>query len=106
VGVVAVTTIAPVAPVGLQLAPARPDPFRGTTALTFDVARRERVIVTVHDVAGRRVATLANRTFAAGRHTLSWNGVDETGTVTPAGVYFVRAATDEASVGRRITRIR
>jgi hypothetical protein len=75
---------------GLELSPAAPNPFNPRTCIAFTLPAAERVRVTVHDAAGRRVATLVNGERAAGRHELVWNGENERGATLPAGVYIIR----------------
>jgi hypothetical protein len=67
-----------------------PNPFRGGTAMSFNLPAPERATLSVYNVAGRKVATVADREFGAGRHDVTWNGVDSTGRPVPAGIYFYR----------------
>jgi hypothetical protein len=46
------------------------------------------ISVEVFDVQGRRVRTLLNGEFAAGRYTIHWDGRMDTGSRAPSGVYF------------------
>ncbi len=46
--------------------------------------------VTLHDVAGRRVRTIARGLYAAGYEHASWDGRDEAGERVASGVYFLR----------------
>ena len=46
--------------------------------------------VSLFDVNGRRVRTLAEGMFAAGPHETAWDTRDAGGQPVPAGVYFVR----------------
>jgi flagellar hook assembly protein FlgD len=48
------------------------------------------VNLSVFDLAGREVATLADGHFAAGEHVLSWNGHDKAGNLLPSGAYMYR----------------
>jgi hypothetical protein len=75
-----------------------PNPSRGAATVGFSLPRADRVHVGIVDVQGRAVATLADRSFGAGRHELRWNGTRD-GAPAPAGLYFVvvRAA------GERVT---
>jgi hypothetical protein len=50
-------------------------------------------------VRGRRIAVLGRGPWAAGPHTIAWNGRDDGDRPVPPGVYF---ATLEAA-GRRTT---
>ena len=47
----------------------------------------------MYDVTGRLVKVLANREFAAGEHTIFWDGSDEDGRLVPRGVYFYQLRT-------------
>jgi hypothetical protein len=62
----------------------------GQATVDFGLAKADRVEVKVFDVSGRLVRTLADRQFAAGRHTLTWDGVDNDGRSVPRGVYFTQ----------------
>jgi len=67
-----------------------PNPFAGTTTIRFDLPRSEHVRLEIFDLAGRRVARLANSSFPAGSHAVDWNRLsDRRGAVQP-GVYLYR----------------
>lgn len=74
----------------LALAPSAPNPFRGRTRIEFTLPVAGPASVTVVDVAGRVVATLAEGTLAAGRHTLTWDARSDAGIAAAPGAYFVR----------------
>ena len=59
--------------------------------------------VGIYDVAGRLVSRLADGPHEQGSHPLRWDTRSETGTLVPAGMYFVRAEIEgDASVKRLI----
>lgn len=62
-----------------------PNPFNPTTVITYDIARRSHVSLTVYDVLGRKVETLVNSVKLPGSYQASFNG-----TGLPSGVYFCR----------------
>jgi len=101
---------APVAapsPAELTLSPPQPNPARGATQLRLDVpAGAGPAAVTVYDLRGRRVATLAEGVRPPGRHALTWDGRDAGGRRVAAGTYFVRAETATASRTRKVTLLR
>jgi len=70
-----------------------PNPFRGETDIAFALAARGHVSLEVFDASGRMVATLADREFEPGAHSLRWSGRDARGGAAPAGVYFYRLKT-------------
>jgi hypothetical protein len=84
----------------LLLSAPQPSPFREGTRLTLLVDRERHAQVGVYDVTGRLVASLADRTFAAGAHELRWDGTADHGGAKVAGVYFVTMLSE----GHRETR--
>jgi len=87
----------------LQLSVA-PNPFRSVTRLAFRLPRASGIRLAIHDLRGRQVALLADGTaFAAGAHTLPWDGHVSGGGALAAGVYFARLITP--ADGSRTIRI-
>lgn len=72
-----------------DLAPVRPNPTRGTVHVDYALPRSASVCVWVADLAGRRLATLAEGDQAPGRYTVTWSTRDAREPIA-AGVYFVR----------------
>jgi len=83
-----------------------PNPFRPCTSVEFSIGRAGPVALSVYDVAGRRVAQLADRRMAAGSHRVVWDGRSEEGVEVAAGVYFLRLRTDEGTRTRTVQRLR
>jgi flagellar hook assembly protein FlgD len=73
----------------------------GPALVRLGVAHAGRVQVSIYDVAGRRVRTLADRVFPAGEHTLQWDGTDDAGAKAARGVYFIRTSV-QSGAGRII----
>jgi hypothetical protein len=73
--------------------PASPNPFRETTSFAFTLPEAGRVCLSMHDAAGRHVATLVDETLPAGSHRTAWDGLARTGLRVAAGVYFARLET-------------
>ncbi len=82
------------------LEPCVPNPFNPSTAIRFVLPERLDVNLTVFDVSGRVVRTLAEETFPAGRHERVWDGRDNAGARVGSGVYICRleAGSRRASV--------
>ncbi|MBZ0269003.1 DUF2961 domain-containing protein, partial [bacterium] len=57
---------------GLALFPPSPNPTDGDAVIRFAMPRTGNARVTIHDVAGRRVATLREGPCAAGAHEITW----------------------------------
>jgi hypothetical protein len=67
----------------------QPNPVTTSAQIAFFLDQREHATVSIYDVRGRRIATIADRPFNAGTQIVHWNARSgDRG--TPAGVYFVR----------------
>ncbi len=94
-------------PVQLRLAPARPNPFRGTTEIRFDLPAPSRASLDVFDVTGRRITELlAEGLLEAGAHRRTWDGRDASGRPVSSGVYFVRLRAGDRVESTRVLRVR
>jgi hypothetical protein len=83
-----------------------PNPARSSVTFRFSLAGRFPARLVVFDVQGRRVATLLDRTLEAGRHEVSWDGVDPGGNHAKSGIYFVRFETRGERFTRRFVLVR
>lgn len=84
----------------------RPNPFNPTTTLRFTLPRAERATLVVYDIAGRRVATLADGVFGPGEFDATWNGTDASGRDVASGIYFARLAAGEFTAVRKMVLLR
>ena len=83
-----------------------PNPFQSRTAIQFTLPELTDVSLAVHDVLGRRVATLTDGPLAAGVHTVYWDGRSEAGVPLASGVYFYRLEAGSSVQVRRMTLVR
>lgn len=79
-----------------------PAPARGGVEMRISLSAPQEVRVSVFDVRGRLMRTLAEDEYPSGEHTLSWDGFDASGRRVPGGIYFVRAATPAETAVRKI----
>ncbi len=87
------------------LAPAGPNPFVDATAIRFSLARPGTARLEVFDPAGRHVALLASGPMSPGPHQAVWNGRDDAGRRTSAGVYLVRLQSGGQVRTTRVDRL-
>lgn len=82
-----------------------PNPTASAAHIDYQVARQERVRLSVVDAAGREVALLCDQTLAPGRYAALW---DRTGGRGPqaAGVYFLRWQSPSQQMQRRVIVLR
>lgn len=67
-----------------------PDPFNPTSRVTFTLPAGAVVDLSVFDLSGRLVKTLATGAYKAGAHHVVWNAEDGRGGKVSAGVYVYR----------------
>ena len=77
-------------PTRLELQPNYPNPFNSTTTIACRLPVGSEVTVSVHNLAGQQVATLARGWRLAGAHTVHWDGRDASGRELAGGVYLYR----------------
>lgn len=82
-----------------RLAPAAPNPLRGSTEVRFSLSREESVTLTVFDLGGRLVQRLASGEQAAGEHLIRWHPH------VADGLYFLVLETPEGTQTRRVAVI-
>jgi hypothetical protein len=86
---------------------AAPNPASGPVDVTFALPRDGAVDLRVTSVDGREVARLAEGTWSAGLHRVTWSARDRRGRSAPAGVYFVHlVVAGKAVETHRVVRIR
>jgi flagellar hook assembly protein FlgD len=67
---------------------ARPNPFTVETFTTFTLPSTGAFNLTVYDIKGRRVKTLAAGSRQAGTYSATWDGSNSRGNRVSSGVYF------------------
>jgi hypothetical protein len=84
----------------------QPNPFNPRTTVEFTLTRPGYVSVGVHDLAGRRLAVLAEGDHAAGTHRVRWDGRDARGRSLPSGTYLVKATTGDEASAEKVTLVK
>ena len=89
-------------PQEFALAAAYPNPFNAAVQIPFAVwSANTPVALTVHDVLGRTIRTLAAGPVAAGRHVFHWDGRNAAGEPVGNGAYLVQLrAGSQRAVGK------
>ncbi|MEN8007636.1 MAG: FG-GAP-like repeat-containing protein [Candidatus Krumholzibacteriota bacterium] len=78
-----------------------PNPFNPLVHARFTLARGAEVTAGVYDLAGRRVAILADGWHGAGDHDLQWDGRHQ-GRPAGGGVYLLRISTPENTLIHKV----
>ena len=83
-----------------------PNPCNPRTTISWSVARPQHLEIVVFDLAGRRLATLADRFFAAGPAAVDWDGCDQQGHALASGVYLVSLFGESMQTSARVCLLR
>jgi hypothetical protein len=79
-----------------------PNPSTGSCRVAFQSAAVGPVSVQVFDASGRLVRDLLSGDYPAGEYAPIWDGRDDAGQESPAGVYLAKVTT---SIGPRATKL-
>jgi len=79
----------------------RPNPFNPSTLIAFELPRGGYARLDVYDAAGRKVATLVDRTLGAGPHEVTWRPRR-----LPSGVYVARLQAGGETALQRMTLLK
>jgi hypothetical protein len=83
-----------------------PAPTGTPSTVSYSLPTAGSARVTVHDVAGKVVATLADGVLAAGTHRTRWDGRAANGRTAAPGIYFVRVEAGGVERMGKIVRLR
>ena len=85
-----------------SFAPGSPNPFVAATRLSYELPATGPVRVAVYDLRGHLVRELVAGNQAAGPQNVSWDGRDDNGARSAAGVYYARVTHGGQVLSRTI----
>jgi trehalose utilization protein len=86
----------------VRMAAVLPNPGTNRVQVSYTLPAPSQVRLSVYDLAGQLVRTLAVGVQPAGEQTVTWNRLDDVGRKVAAGVYFVRLEADESVQTRKL----
>jgi hypothetical protein len=78
-----------------------PNPFTSSTTLCFSLLKTEKVQLTVYDINGKLIQTLASKVYPAGEHKIDFSGA-----ALSQGIYYCHLQTGEAVTTKKILLIK
>ncbi|MBK7771731.1 MAG: hypothetical protein IPI48_14750 [bacterium] len=93
-------------PAAMALAQNHPNPFNPSTTIAFSLVRDGRVELKVFDARGALVRTLLDGAAVAGEQRVVWDGRDNSGRQSAAGVYLYRLRADGRELQRKMTLVK
>lgn len=91
---------------GHQILTVYPNPSTGGALIEYVLSVPMDVTLTIHDVAGRKIATLAEDYHPAGKYQVQWDGRSDSGIRSSAGSYYATLLVGEETISRKIVHIR
>ena len=83
-----------------------PNPFNPNTNIQFKIKDYCHVVLKIHDVLGREVATLVNEKKEPGEYEVEWNPSTSSGQVLPTGVYIYKLTAGTQTITRKAILIK
>jgi flagellar hook assembly protein FlgD len=83
-----------------------PNPFNPSTVIGFGLASDMPVRLAVYSAAGQKVRELVSGRMSAGRHSVAWNGRDDSGQPVSSGVYLYRLEAGGRNETRKMMLMR
>ncbi|RPI03587.1 MAG: T9SS C-terminal target domain-containing protein, partial [Calditrichaeota bacterium] len=74
-----------------------PNPFNSATVINYFLPHSAPARLTIFNLAGQKVATLADGMHQAGMHSIQWHAENQT-----SGLYFYQLETDDLKVVKKL----
>ena len=75
---------------GFELKPNFPNPFNPSTTIRYSLPDSREIDVSIYNLLGQKIKTLAQKIQPVGTYTISWDGTSDLGTSVAAGLYICR----------------
>ena len=79
-----------------------PNPFNPSTSIGFTLPEAGHVSLNIYDMTGRLVTTLVEGNLTEGVHMVDWNGLDSSGSMVSAGVYFYTLESSDMMMTKKM----
>lgn len=83
-----------------------PNPFNAATQIEYSLATDGYASLTIFNILGQTVATLADGFQTSGVHTVLWDGRDHSNHEVSSGIYFARMVADGGVMTRKMVLLR
>jgi hypothetical protein len=93
-------------PHSFQLSQNYPNPFNPTTRIAFSLPKPVHVKLEVLNLLGQKVKVMIDQRLGAGRHSVEWDGTDDSGSEVASGVYFYRIKAGDFSQAQKMLMLK
>jgi hypothetical protein len=91
---------------GFVLEQNQPNPFNSHTWIDYSLPEKSNVSLYIFTVRGELVRTLQNGQQPVGKHSVEWDGMNNTGNPMSSGIYFYRLQTEGFTGTRKMFMLR
>jgi len=81
-------------PNGFVLEQNYPNPFNSLTWINYSLPKSSNAAINIYNVRGELIRTLQNGQQPAGKYSVVWNGLNDSGNPVRSGIYFYRLQTE------------
>lgn len=67
-----------------------PNPFNPTTTIEFSIQNDSKIDLSIFNIKGQKIKSLAQNDFTKGLHSIIWNGDDDSGKLVSTGIYYYK----------------
>jgi hypothetical protein len=85
---------------------AYPNPFNPETNIEYQLNSSSQVSIKIFNIQGKQIRSLADTYRQAGTYNLKWDGLNDSSTQVPSGVYFVRITAGNETLNHRIVMMK
>jgi hypothetical protein len=83
-----------------------PNPFNKMSAIDIQARKAQHIQVSIYNLKGQLIKTLADETFTQGMHNITWDGRDQNGNKCSNGIYFYKVVTPEKTFSSKTILIK
>jgi len=83
-----------------------PNPFNPETVIEFSLRRDSEVEFRVYNILGQTVNYIDFDNLSTGKHSIRFNGRDDSGSELPSGVYFYQIKADEMTETKKMVLLK
>jgi flagellar hook assembly protein FlgD len=79
-----------------------PNPFNPSTTISYQIPQTGSIRIDIFNIKGQKIRTLINELKHPGKHSVVWNGTDQSGRQVASGIYYYRIVTDHNSSTKKM----
>ena len=79
-----------------------PNPFNPSTEISFSIDQALDINLSIYNMLGQKVRTIAEGAKNAGTHIVQWNGIDDLGKSVSTGIYLYRLTSGSNSITKKM----